>query len=141
MKMYQSKLFKTIAFVNFIGLLSLFLLYRNGSFDKYLYNETNTIITSPNGGTPVKTNKDASTSNTDSLNNLRLSSSKSAIIFDPIKRNKDSIAFKKDSINKILINEKMLMYGSKSGIIIDPKKIHIDSLSSKRKTKKNKKQK
>ena len=50
--MNKTKFFKGLALLNFVTLLTLFLFFRNGSFDKYFDNDKN--LTSPNGGTPAK---------------------------------------------------------------------------------------
>lgn len=136
--MNKARLFKGFALINFICLLTLFLCYRGGYFDKYFFGENQ--LTSPNGGTPAKVSKDAAKKKNDSLQRaVRLSSSKSMIIIDHINPKLDSAIFKSDSI-KFGNEDKKLMYSSKSGIIIPPKKFLPDS-TKKLNEKKGKKEK
>lgn len=131
--MDKTKIFKGLALFNFVALLTLFLFFRNGSFDNYFDNAKK--LTSPNGGTPIKLSQKK-----DSLQQQRLSSSKSLVIIDNLKLNKDTAKIVKDSINiKLTEKEKRLMYSSKSGIIIDSKMFKIDSLKLKPKNSKKKK--
>lgn len=126
--MNKSILFKGIALSNFIILMIAFLFYRNGSFDNFIYNNDENILTSPNGGTPSKSNKNSSpTAKTDSLKKLRLSSSKSAVIIDKINLEKDTTTRKKKKVAKTL------MPSSKSGVIFEQKQ---DKNSQKKKPKK-----
>jgi hypothetical protein len=122
--MKKKTIYKSIALANFVLLLAAFLLFRNGSFDKFLYDNSDLKLTSPNGGTPVKTAKDSAVKKTDSIRRQRLSSSKSLVIIDNIKLKTDTIKPKPDS-PKINVpgKEKPLMYSSKSGIIVDPKMV------------------
>jgi hypothetical protein len=57
--MNKKTIFRGIAFVNCIVLMTVFLLYRNGSFDNYIYGVNEHNLTSPNGGTPTKVSKDS----------------------------------------------------------------------------------
>jgi len=137
--MNKTKFFKGLALLNFVTLLTLFLFFRNGSFDKYFDNDKN--LTSPNGGTPPKVSKDTIVQKKDSIQRQRLSSSKSLVLIDNIKLDKDTSRIAKDSITiNLTEEEKRLMYSSKSGIIIDPKMFKTDSFkfkSIKAKKKKN----
>jgi hypothetical protein len=136
--MDKTKIFKGLALFNFIALLTLFLFFRNDSFDKYFNSDKN--LTSPNGGTPTKLSKDTITQKKDSLQRQRLSSSKSLVIIDNLKLDKDTTKITKDSITiNLTEEEKRLMYSSKSGIIIDPKLFKPDSLKLKPKNSKKKK--
>jgi hypothetical protein len=122
--MKKKTIYKSIALANFVVLLTAFLLFRNGSFDKFFYGKSDLKLTSPNGGTPVKTAKDSAIKKTDSIQKQRLSSSKSLVIIDNIKLNTDTVKPKADSIkNNFTGKEKPLMYSSKSGIIVDPKMV------------------
>ena len=131
--MNKTKILKGLALVNFIGLVTVFLFFRNGSFSK-------NSLTSPNGGTQTKVSKDSIPQKKDSIGRQRLSSSKSVVIIDNMNLKKDSTKPKEDSIK---INqseeEKRLMYSSKSGIIIDPPKFKTDSFIFKTKNSKKKK--
>ena len=130
--MTKTKIFKGLALINFVCLVTLFLYFRNGSF----HNNKN--LTSPNGGTPTKILKDTLSQNKDSLQLQRFSSSKSLVIIDNLKLNKDNSKSTKDTIKIQQTEEKKhLMYSSKSGIIIDSKMFKTDS--TKIKTKKLKK--
>ncbi len=127
--MKKSKIFKFIAVVNFIALLTVFLLYRNGSFDKYLYNDVNNNFTSPNGGVGAKNNKDSTKVKTDSLLRQRMSSSKSLVIIDNVKLKTDTTKPKKDTANfKRKDKQTRMMYSSKSGAIIEPNRFKADSI-------------
>lgn len=126
--MNRKTIFKGIALLNFIVLITVFLLYRNGSFDRYIYGSNERNLTSPNGGTPAKVSKDSTSKESDSLRNLRLASSKSMIIVDERKLRTDAVYIKPDTTKPGLKpEEKRLMYSSKSGKIVDPKSIPFDS--------------
>lgn len=132
----MKKIFKGLALLNFIGLLTLFLFFRSGSFDNYIHNGKENSLTSSNGGTPTKVLKDTSTQKKDSLQRPRLSSSKSLVIIDNLKLDKDTSKIAKEI--KLTKEEKRLMYSSKSGIIIDPKMFKVDSVKFNSKNKKKK---
>lgn len=76
--MTKTKLFRALALLNFTVLLSIFVLYRNGSFDEYNYVDHENSLTSPNGGTPTTLTKDSVTQKSTGGNRTMLSSSKSA---------------------------------------------------------------
>ena len=138
--MSQNFFLKSIALLNFIFLMTAFLLYRNGSFNDYFFSSNEINLSSPNGGTPTKITKDSTAKIIDSLQIQRFPSSKSIILIDPLKQKKDTTVLKKDSIKTIFIEEKSLLYSSKSGMIVDPKKTLPDTLKN-NKRKKKKKQK
>jgi hypothetical protein len=130
------KIAKGIALLNFIVLITLFLIYRCGLFDTFFYNA----LTSPNGGTPAKVVKDAPTQNQDSTHNQRLSSSKSMIITDVLDLKNAAKNVNKDSSDNISTTEERLIFSSsKSGIIIDPHNMKNDSIKNNKNTKRNKK--
>ncbi|WP_338814870.1 hypothetical protein V9L05_06665 [Bernardetia sp. Wsw4-3y2] len=140
--MNKSFIFKGFALVNFVILLTAFLLYRNGSFDNFIYNNTKNLLTSPNGGTVTQTTQDSLTIKADTLDVIRFSSSKSMRIFEEVKFEQDTIktdTTKTDS-SKVNLTEKQkhLMYSSKSGRIIDPKLFEVDSLKKEKKSEKKK---
>jgi len=120
--MRKSKVFKALALLNFVGLLTMFLLYRNGSFDNYFYNNNENLLTDPNGGTTLKNTDDSTKIVKDTLNKQRFSSSKSLILIEN-RPKLDTTPSKPDTTNVKQSNgNKELMYGSKSGRIIEPKK-------------------
>jgi hypothetical protein len=127
--MKKSKILKFIALVNFIALLTVFLLYRNGSFDRYIFNDTNNNFTSPNGGVGAKNNKDSTKVKTDSLLRQRMSSSKSLVIIDNVKLKVDTTKPKKDTANiKRKDKQTRMMYSSKSGAVIEPNRFKAESM-------------
>ena len=127
--MKKLNIFKFIAVVNFIALLTVFLFYRNGSFDRYLYNNTDNNFISPNGGVVAKSNKDSSKVKTDALQRQRISSSKSIVITDNVKFKADTTKPKKDTARIKQKQEPIrMMSGSKSGAIIEPKLFNADSM-------------
>ena len=79
-------------------------------------------MTSLNEGTLTNISNDTITEkNLDSINELRSSSSKSAIIIDKVEMKKDTIKKTLDS-NQIILLEKvrrLMHHSSKSGILID----------------------
>lgn len=130
--MDKTKIFKGVAFINFIGFIILFLLFKNGTFDKYFSNDKSSSLTSPNGGTPTKLTKDSINQKNDSLKRRRLSSSKSLVIIDDLFQEGATIKAAKDSIKLSAIEDKKhLKESSKSGLIINSKKGKTDSLKSK----------
>lgn len=167
--MNKKTIFKGFALINFIGLVTLFLLFRNGSFDKA--TEVTTKKSKPKDNKQVKIAKDTITKKNDfkdhqqvkvniepkpqvkesvepeqqsqeSVDQERLSSSKSIVIIDKI-----NFDYKKSKIAEDLIQvnqpkkEKSLMYSSKSGLIVEPKIVLIDTTKKKIKvSKKLKKQ-
>ncbi len=141
--MNKSVIFKGFALVNFVILLTVFLLYRNGSFDNFIYNNRQNSLTSPNGGTVTQTTQDSLSMEFDSLEVIRFSSTKSIRIFKEIRFNKDTTQTDTTKIDSSKVDltdkQKHLMYSSKSGQIIDPKWFESDSLREKKsKKKKNK---
>jgi hypothetical protein len=136
--MTKKTIFKGIALINFIVLITVFLLYRNGSFDRYIYGANERNLTSPNGGTPAKVSKDSATKKMDSLALLRLSSSKSIVVMDERKLRIETMKLQLDSTKiRSGTEEKRLMYSSKSGLIVDRKSLFADSSKIKQdKTKK-----
>ncbi|WP_375562991.1 hypothetical protein ACE193_10845 [Bernardetia sp. OM2101] len=135
--MNKSFIFKGFALVNFVILLTAFLLYRNGSFDNFIYNNTENLLTSPNGGTVTQTTQDSTFIKADTLDIRMFSSSKSMILIDDIKFDEDTIKTDSSKVN-LTEKQKHLMYSSKSGRIIDPKLFEVDSLKKEKKTEKKK---
>lgn len=138
--MNRSRIFKALALLNFVALIALFLLYRNGSFDSYIYGNDEKRISSPHGGTPLQTTKDSTKTENDSLERLRLSSSKSTIIIEHIEPKEPNIYYegnkfillpKQDSIK--LTQKRLLMPSSKSMIITEPVQFTFDTTNNKSK--------
>ena len=126
--MNRKTIFKAIALINFVLLITVFLLYRNGSFDHYLYGSNERNLTSPNGGTPAKVSKDSIPKKYDSLRSIRMSSSKSIVIMDERKLRTEAMYIKFDSTKiRSKPEEKGLMYSSKSGRIVTPRSFSFDS--------------
>ena len=132
--MKRSTIFKAIAVANFIVLFAIFLLYRNGSFDSYLYNNTNN-FTSPNGGVGAKQTVDSINARINSIHksqNMRLSSSKSLVAIDYLNRGPvlDSTRVNPTDKEKEMMQRSKpeMMYSSKSGMIVQPKMFMLDSL-------------
>jgi len=104
----------------FLFFITAFVLYRAGTFDKYLSSESS-VQTSPNGGnvstggidTLPKTTKDSSHSQ-----RLMLSSSKSLVLIDRKLSLSDSISLKRtiDSANDL--RKRIMLSSSKSGHVI-----------------------
>ena len=139
--MKRSVIFKILAVTNFIVLFTIFLLYRNGSFNNYFYKNTDNNFTSPNGGVGARQTADSVRAAYDSLRSLkklRASSSKVLVVTDyrpeVIPRRipkKDSTPVSATDIEKNmrLRSKTDMMYSSKSGMIIEPVNMFIlDSL-------------
>lgn len=113
---------KTFALLNFIGFLSIFLLFKNGYFNQNVQKENQNNFTSSNGGTPTKINEDSSLIIIEIKQRQRFSSSKSAIMVD------DFSFFQSTSYNLT----SRLIYGIKKGVVFDtntlkPSKIEMKS--------------
>jgi hypothetical protein len=131
--MNRKTIFKGIALLNFIILITVFLLYRNGSLDHYIYGDNERNLTSPNGGTPAKISKDSTSKKMDSARSLRLSSSKSIVIIDDRKLRTEAFNLRFDSTKiRSGTEEKRIMYSSKSGLIVEPRSFSFDSSKIKR---------
>lgn len=85
--MQKTTLIKALTLTTFFGLLGLFLLYKTGNFDSYIYNDEDPIQSSHNGGAMKgnKKAKDSAQRRKDSLNRTRMYSSKSMVITDEIR--------------------------------------------------------
>lgn len=133
--MKRSTIFKVIAVTNFIVLFTVFLLYRNGSFDSYFYKNTNNNFTSSNGGVGAKHIADSVQARIDAIHRsqrTRLSSSKSLVAIDNLDRSPkaDSTRVKPTNKEKEMMqrSKPKMMYSSKSGMIVEPKMFTLDSL-------------
>ena len=157
MNMNKKTILKGFALINFIGFVTLFLLFRNGSFDKP--SDITTKKSKPVERKQIKIVKDTTTQKNDfkelqlvkvkpksevtesveqeqqtevNIEQERLSSSKSLVIIDRI-----NFDYKKSKIAEDLIKvnqpkkEKSLMYSSKSGLIVEPKVVLIDTTKKK----------
>ena len=140
--MKRSTIFKVIAVTNFVILFVVFLMFRNGSFNNYLYKNNDNNFTSSNGGVGTKYNADSVRATIDLFQQeqkkekIRLSSSKSIVAADNVNwsrpRNfaKDSMLVYPSEKQKKMISRPIsdTMFSSKSGLIIDPKLFSLDSL-------------
>lgn len=130
--MNRSTFFKILAVTNFIALFTIFLLYRNGSFDNYLFNDKAISFTSSNGGVAAKQTADSLRARIDSIHKRQrtmLSSSKSLVTIDNIQRI-DSTLVKPSAMEKEMIpgSKPEMMSSSKSALIIDTRISLLDSL-------------
>ena len=128
--MNHSPFIKGLTLLSFLSLISIFILYRMDKLNGFFKSEASPIQTSPNGGAVNTAKADTMKPSTiDSLRRLRMSSSKSILIFDKKPNLFDTIKRKyKPSTNK---TETPLMFsGSKSGPIIrrDDIRFLLDSL-------------
>ena len=129
--MTKTKLFRALALLNFTVLLSIFVLYRNGSFDEYNYVDHENSLTSPNGGTPTTLTKDSVTQKSTGGNRTMLSSSKSFV--GTVKINVlDKDKFNAFDVLKHIINRDTSPGNTKT------EKVSSDTLSSSSKKQKKK---
>lgn len=140
--MNKRTIFKVIAVTNFVILFVVFLMFRNGSFNNYLYKNNENNFTSSNGGVGTKYNADSVRATINlfqqeqKIEKIRLSSSKSIVASDNISwsrpRNfaKDSMLVYPSNKEKKMISRPIsdTMFSSKSGLIIDSKLLILDSL-------------
>ena len=110
--MKRSPFIRAATLCCFIGLLALFLMYRTGRLDTYIYNGETAWQTSPNGGPLHRSKEDSIKHRRDSLKKVRMSSSKSGVVTDDVH-----------------------MYSSKSGAVFTPR---VDADSTKSDTSKSK---
>lgn len=130
--MNKKTIFKIIALTNFVVLFIVFLLFRNGSFDSFLYGNTNNNFTSPNGGVGAKQIADSVQARINSIHKsqrMRLSSSKSIVAIDDLHR-VDSTRVKPTDKEKegMQRSKPEMIYSSKSGMTVEPKMLILDSL-------------
>jgi len=138
--MNKRTIFKVIAVTNFVILFVVFLMFRNGSFNNYLYKNSENNFTSSNGGAGTKYNADSVRATIDlfqqeqKIEKIRLSSSKSLVATDnwsrPRNFAKDSMLVYPSDKEKKMISRPIsdTVFSSKSGMIIDPKLFSLDSL-------------
>lgn len=138
--MHRKTIFKGLAITNFIVLLGLFLMFRNGVFDKYIYEKNEIKADTSNTQSLKQTDIDTTIVEPDSIFIQRLMSSKSMVIIDGIKSKFKPTFTKKDSskLNEEKASE-LIMYSSKSALIIDPNIFKKDSLIFKQSQQKIKK--
>ena len=119
--------FKGLTLLGFVLLLTTFLLYRTGNFDVIIKNGLSPLQTSPNGAAINAAKADTLKPKNDTLEKLRLSSSKSIILIEKKPTYFDSIKNKyKRGNNKV--KERELLPGSKSAYIFRPRSSIADSL-------------
>lgn len=117
----KSLALKVFALINFVVLITAFLLYKGG----YFYNnpETNSesVLTSPNGGTNVQQpKKDTSIKKADSINRTFLPSSKSLVISPQIRTTNLKNDSNKNTQPTSGKQVDVILGGSKSAIIFTP---------------------
>ncbi len=131
--MTKSKIFKGLAVVNFMALLILFLLYRNGKFDKEQHVKGNGNISKQVEKQKVEDHQTIKENNEikNSKSNMdlqRLSSSKSIVIIDDLGKKPKAITPTTGPTFMNVTNEApQMMPSSKSAIIFDPYKKIADS--------------
>ena len=125
--MKSGSFFKGLTLLGFIFLLTLFLFYRTGKFDAIINNSLSPLPTSPNGAAMNVAKADTLKPKNDTLEKLRLSSSKSIVLIEKKSTYADSIKNKYKRDNK-KVKEKELLPGSKSAYIFRPRDSIADSL-------------
>jgi uncharacterized membrane protein len=141
--MTRSFLKKGLTLLSSLTLVTLFLLYRTGIFDRSLLNNQNSLQTSHNGGTINPGGINKTKNRKDSIDPLLFSSSKVMILTDKTPNYVDSIR-KFSAKYKYQKNETEILSSSKSSIIFKPKqtsKFNPDSFFLKYDTSKMKKKK
>ncbi len=133
--MQSSKLKKTLALINFVVLFIVFLLYRNGNLEEGIDALSGNSLSSPNGGAPVLLKKDSLAVESDSLRNVRMSSSKSMILPKSLDFPLDTGKRKSSKVKKEKSKE-VFLPSTKSGSIAEP-----DFLENTKKSDSTKKQK
>lgn len=130
---------KAATLILFISLISVFLLYRTGKLDKYFSQEKRSLQTSPNGGTINSAKKDTVVKpKMDSLDKLRMYSSKSMTLVDP-KLFDTPLTWKKATKPTRSTKPRKqteVMSSSKSLILIKPDESFLRSDTTKREIKK-----
>lgn len=118
--MSKTKIFRALALINFVVLLTIFLLYRNGAFDNMFRNKEETNITSQND---VMTNGkfyDSLPAKRDSLKNARtILTPKATMYVDTAKLKKTQAQAGLDSFNAQ--QERTMLSSSKSIPIVEPR--------------------
>ncbi len=142
--MLKSKLIKVVTLTSSISLFALFLLYRGGYCNDFIYDNSNNNFTSPNGG--VSSGKSADTTKVkigDFYIDPSLPSSKSMILFDERKFQDTAVVQDStvlvdsiDTTTPFVIDE--MMGGSKSGPVFLYPPMIKDSSDNKSKTRKRK---
>lgn len=141
--MAKSSFKKGITLLSSLSLVTLFLLYRIGAFDKSFLSSQGSLLTSHNGGNIISSSMDTTKSKKDNTKPLMLSSSKVLILTDIQPNLLDSLK-KKPATYKYPKREIEILSSSKSTIIFKPKqifKITLDSLNLKYDTSKTTKKK
>jgi hypothetical protein len=131
--MNKKTIFKGLALINFVVLIGLFLLFKKGKFDHYLYKSSSSFAKKDTAIVFPKIAVDTSFKETDSAFLERLSSSKSIVIIDEFKA---KYKIKQDNIDsakiKKIIDEEEFLSSSKSALIFNPKKLKLDSFFNKK---------
>ena len=111
-------LIKALTLLSFTFLISIFLLYREGRFNKYLQNEDSPMQTSHNGGTIASAKSDSSKDKKDSMQLVLLSSSKSMILIDKKPLAGGSLKTSKKTNRQLTTSG--ILSSSKSGVVFTP---------------------
>ena len=112
LNMNQSKIFKAFALVNFIVLLTCFLLYRNDFFKTNMNEKNDAVFTSSNGGTSTKIIDNSASSNepTNPINDSILEYNKQKEIATKkiiMSSSKSGMIFESDAFDSIEINKNL----------------------------------
>jgi hypothetical protein len=141
--MTKSYFIKGLTLLSSLSLVTLFLLFRIGAFDKPSFSNQNSFQTSHNGGNINPLSIDTIKSKKDSIKPLMFSSSKVLILTDKKPTFLDSLK-KKPTRYKYPKIETEILSSSKSAIIFKPQqtfKLNLDSFKLKYDTLKAKKKK
>lgn len=125
--MTKTKLFRTLALINFTVLISIFLLYRHGLFHEHNYIGDENSFTSPNGGTSTTIiKKDSLSQKSRAWGRTMLSSSKSVIGIIPV----DRIYIEKNDTSNLAEQLKRIINRFASPENTKTEKVSSDTLSS-----------
>ncbi len=116
------KLFKSLAIMNFMVWMTIFLLYRNGSLDSLLFQTSSIYFPSPNGGSEVRSSRDSIKVDTISVHQQRHLSASPPVPIDKVvpgvKKMEplpDSAAIKREEAQ---LRMSKMMSSSKTGPVI-----------------------
>lgn len=130
--MQKSAWLKGITLVSSVSLVTLFLMYRSGSFYPVAERDTATLQASPNGGVVQSNNTDSTPPVKDPREALRMSSSKLLILTDGTNRFIDSIIKASEKPIKLSKKDLKLLSSSKSAAVFSTDdtgfRLYTDSL-------------
>ncbi len=98
-KMNKQTILNGVALVNFIALVALFLLYKNGNFNHTAPDITQVKSSRTDTGQLTNATRDSLTKKIDGQQRLRWSSSKSVVAIDHFPENIDTATSKKENTN------------------------------------------